>query len=998
MANLIIENKKLVTEWDYEKNRDFDINKITIGSHKKVWWKCEKGHEWEATIRDRNNGNGCPYCANKKIIKGYNDLETLNPKLSSEWNYERNSFLPSTVSQNSNRKAWWKCEKGHEWEATISSRNLGGNCPYCSNKKILKGYNDLATTNPQIAKEWNYKKNKTKLPTMFSQKSGKKVWWECEKGHEWEATIVDRYAGNKCPICTNRKILKGYNDLATTHPQIVEEWDYEKNINLLPTEVTSSTTKKVWWKCKEGHEWATYIRLRIIGHNCPVCSMKKGLELRKRNILKKRGNFADCYPELAEEWNYEKNINLLPTEVTSSTTKKVWWKCKEGHEWETPIYVRTKNNSGCPYCAGKKAISGVNDIFTTHKYLKKIWNYEKNFNLKPENISFGSDIKVWWKCKEGHEWESSIYNMVNRKSELCPYCSNQRLLKGYNDLETKFSNLIKEWDHEKNINPPSKYLLNSNEKVWWKCEKKHSYRLSISNKIKGTQCPICANREILIGYNDLVTTHPHIAKEWNYEKNGNILPTNFAIGSHAKVWWKCEKGHEWKTTISHRKETNCPECIKSMFTSFPEQSILFYLKKIFKDVKNRYSIKGNEIDIYVPKYNIGIEYDGGRYHNNSKSYEREKKKYEALKKENITLIRIKEIRNDKFIKNAADYYLVYNDNKNNRNLNKIINDCIELISKLTNIIYECDIDYYRDRTEIYNQYYDLEKENSIANLYPNLINEWNYEKNGTLLPTMVTKGSEVEVWWKCEKGHEWISQIKNKIRGNGCPYCNNSKILIGYNDLMTTNPDLVKEWNYEKNKNINPTMVTKNSGKKVWWKCKKGHEWEAIVDSRTRGSGCPYCAGKKIIKGYNDLETFNPNLAKEWNYEKNSFLPSTISQNSNKKVWWKCEKGHEWEAVINSRSRGRGCPYCANQKILKGYNDLATTNPDLIEEWDYIENNRINISPDSIRATSEKVVNWICKKCGHHWKNSIANRKKGKMCPKCADKTAKIRIENKKKK
>ncbi len=113
-------------------------------------------------------------------------------------------------------------------------------------------------------------------------------------------------------------------------------------------------------------------------------------------------------------------------------------------------------------------------------------------------------------------------------------------------------------------------------------------------------------------------------------------------------------------------------------------------------------------------------------------------------------------------------------------------------------------------------------------------------------------------------------------------------------------------------------MVAAGSIKKVWWKCSKGHEWKAVIGSRSKGAGCPMCAGQKAIEGVNDLATLNPKLAKEWDYEKNGNLfPSQFKPNSGKKVWWKCNKGHEWQTTISHRSLGNGCPVCAGKKVKK---------------------------------------------------------------------------------
>ena len=168
------------------------------------------------------------------------------------------------------------------------------------------------------------------------------------------------------------------------------------------------------------------------------------------------------------------------------------------------------------------------------------------------------------------------------------------------------------------------------------------------------------------------------------------------------------------------------------------------------------------------------------------------------------------------------------------------------------------------------------------------------------------------MWWKCEKGHSYQTKVEYKThKGNGCPICANRRVQEGYNDLASCNPKLASEWNYEKNSGVSPNQVVYGGYKKYWWKCKNGHEWETTIRVRIRGTGCPYCANKKILKGYNDLATTNPKLASEWNYEKNGALkPTDVFGGSGKKVWWKCKNGHEWESTPNDRSRGTGCPIC----------------------------------------------------------------------------------------
>ena len=195
-------------QWHTEKNGSFTPENVTSRSSRRVWWRCEKGHEWAALVKDRTMlHTGCPYCTNKQIIPGFNDLATLRPDLAEQWDREKNGILtPESVSVASNRKAWWRCEQGHEWEAHIHSRTgADSGCPYCTGRKVLVGFNDLATVYPTIANQWHPTLNGELNPTDVTSGCNKKIWWICEEGHIWRTSISARTAKRKrtgCPVCS----------------------------------------------------------------------------------------------------------------------------------------------------------------------------------------------------------------------------------------------------------------------------------------------------------------------------------------------------------------------------------------------------------------------------------------------------------------------------------------------------------------------------------------------------------------------------------------------------------------------------------------------------------------------------------------------------------------------------------------------------------------------------------------------------------------------------
>ena len=622
---------------------------------------------------------------------------------------------------------------------------------------------------------------------------------------------------------------------------------------------------------------------------------------------KKEKRYVSDNAQLIAEWDWERNnqLELDPHRITCGSNKNAWWKCSNGHRWEAKINNRN-NGNGCPYCSGKKVLRGANDLRTVNPTLAKEWDYERNCGLKPEDFTANSGKKVWWKCSEGHEWQATICDRNNGNG--CPYCSGRFAIKGKTDIETVNPNLAKEWHYVKNNGlTPSDITPNSNKSVWWICGEGHEWQAKPNARSRGTGCPYCSSTKVLEGYNDLQTVNPVLAKEWNYGKNGMLTPSNVMPNSNKKVWWKCSKGHEWQTTIAHRTNGNgCPVCSSERNTSLPEYAIVYYLRKYGLDVIHSYKEKGYELDIFIPSKNIAIEYDGYFWHKNKTKKDLEKNK--KCEKDGIKLYRIREgltSLND----SSIDYVILRNQKDLPQALGKILSEIAETC---------IDIDIDRDAISIEHLREYTEKENSLLLSQPQLAKEWDYEKNGDLSPANYASNSTKKLWWKCAKGHEWQATIRDRSIGHGCPYCAGQKVLIGNNDLQTINPSLAKEWHYEKNGDLKPSDFTANSGKKVWWKCSKGHEWEAPIYNRNKGSGCPYCAGQRLIVGHNDLQTINPDLAKEWNYMRNKELtPTDVFANSGKKVWWKCSKGHEWEATIASRNYGRSCPQCARETRKK---------------------------------------------------------------------------------
>ena len=243
-------NTVLLWQWDPVQNGDLTPEKISYGSKQKVWWRCEAGHRWQASVTARTcNESGCPYCMGRRPIPGENDLAHRHPELAAQWHPTKNKpLMPDQVLPGSHRQVWWLCEKGHVWSAAVKSRVSGCGCPVCANREAVASENDLATTHPHLAAQWHPTRNGTLTPRDLVAGTHKKVWWLCEKGHAWQASVVSRTSGGTgCPVCTGRKILAGENDLASRFPKIAAQWHPSNNGALLPQQVAPTSNRRVWW-------------------------------------------------------------------------------------------------------------------------------------------------------------------------------------------------------------------------------------------------------------------------------------------------------------------------------------------------------------------------------------------------------------------------------------------------------------------------------------------------------------------------------------------------------------------------------------------------------------------------------------------------------------------------------------------------------------------------------------------------------------------------------
>lgn len=642
--------------------------------------------------------------------------------------------------------------------------------------------------------------------------------------------------------------------------------------------------------------------------------------------LLRMATLSEAFPDLARQWDYERNGDLTPDTITAYSNKKVWWVCSIcHHSYQKKVGNRTcpskraVESEKCPICLGRVIIPGFNSLKAKFpEIIEKEWDFEKN-TIDPDTIPPTYRKKMWWICPNGHSYDSLPGNKVYHTGGDCPYCSSQKLC-----------------------------------------------------------------RETSLGY-----LNPELAKEWHPTKNGNLTPFDVFANSNNYAWWLCPTcGHEWKAQINNRNIGNrgCPHCANCRSSSVPEQLLFRAIKKHYPDAINRHRIEKDEVDVFVPSLNIGFEYDGQRFHN-EKKLPKDVAKTKRLIKNGITLYRFREdncpdiqVSGCTVIK--VKYTPEYEDLE--AKLEVLL---AEVSSKDIKVDFSSEINDVRatlDCLPYEKSFAASEEQKRKAGIAPVAL--WDYEANAPLTPAMVSAKSSKKAYWICpvNSNHRWRSVISSVSNGWGCPHCakryqysttewvdkakqvhgnrydyslvdyskchvkvkiicakhgifeqNPSEHLAGNGcpycahqmfhpseSLAVLRPDIATEWDYELNKEsgITPETIGLSSKKKFWWHCNNGcnHSYLSLIQQRVRGTGCAVCHGKQVSPD-TSLAALHPELAKEW-CEDNDKTPFEITPRSEYRALWKCTNPNHPpfnRAVYYRTKYDMGCPCCRKEAKQK---------------------------------------------------------------------------------
>lgn len=710
---------QLLPEWHPTLNT-FTPYDVTFGRNEVTWWKCAKNpnHIWDMRISQRTSAReqGCPFCAGKRVCRD-DSLAVVNPELASELHPTKNGNLTADkLLPGSQQQVWWQCKINlqHIWLTRVANRHINkSRCRYCFGN--VKGSVDTSRTFAHkcsdLIPEWHPIRNGELTPYNVFYGSQQEAWWKCsEKGHEWSATILSRSSGSGCPYCSGHE-ASPENNIAVTHPDELEFWDYDKN-EIQPHEVSHGSKKIIWWKCDFGepHTYKAAACDRIGNTNKKAVSCT---ECRRPPV-------SDAEIRLSAELNYifpisfiqpfyeisAEHLNIFKPktpDIVSSSAKLIIE--VDGSNWHTDEKDIQRNEYFNRL--GYKVL-----CLRGKKNLTRLSEHDVLFNCKKITIDDVKRILVSISQILGNNISNEHKEIINSYMHSTIFMNDElynrrkryigSTIKRINFL-TYHPDIAKEWHPTKNDRQPDTYTPCSAEVAWWLCENEHEWQEKISRRVYGKKCVTCKSIAYL---------YPDIAAELHPTRNKDISPNTIAAGSNKIYWWLCKSNHPWQTTPNRRIRENA----RCQFCQGRKPCTDNCLAKTNQKVAAEWHPTRNENLV--------------------------NKKGEPITPYNVTA-------GQKLMvwwlcsNNQLHEWQATIDSRNRGNGCKF---CSGRSVHITNC---------------------------LATINPQLAKEWHPTRNVNLTPYHFTPGSKHKAWWLCKCRYEYQSIILSRSHGHGCPDCAN---------------------------------------------------------------------------------------------------------------------------------------------------------------------------------------------------------------------------------
>lgn len=470
----------LAKEWHPTKNGTVSPWDITARTTRKFWWKCPKSddHIWETAVAVRSRGHGCPFCSNNSSapeLRLYAELQEIFPNVINRQKLdgiEIDLYIPDIGVGVEYDGAFWHSKKSRvDLEKNKKIKALGIQLFRLREHPLkLLTENDILIPRKELKKA--HIDELLKKVASFSDFHRSKINSYLKSNAFCASDRFQEYLSHLPNPIPEKSLEKLY-------PRICAQWDYKKNSPLTPKNFSPGSKKKVFWNCSKDtrHNFSMPVVAVVkAGGKCPICSGKR---------VHWTNSLETSHPDIAGEWDFEKNKNLLPDKVTGMSNKKVWWRCSlnKSHSWIAAIFSRARG-SGCPYCNSGR-LSEDNNLEKKFPEIASQWHPTKNNGVLPSQITGKSDKKFWWQCdvNPDHSWKASVGSRTGLQTS-CPFCSGL-YPSPENNLKVALPEICKQWDYDKNFPLiPEKVTPKSGKKVWWICasDPRHSFQAAIFNR------------------------------------------------------------------------------------------------------------------------------------------------------------------------------------------------------------------------------------------------------------------------------------------------------------------------------------------------------------------------------------------------------------------------------------------------------------------------------------------------------------------------------------
>ncbi len=464
-------------------------------------WRCGQGHSWTRPIIDQAvaierrrtllEEDLCPYCSRRRASPSYN-LETVCPEVAREWCYEKNGALtPSRLSPYSQHTVFWQCrfDPTHIWAERVSNRTvLLRSCPECTRRFRIS----------YAARSVYYYLHQAGLPCEYEVPAGRyRIDIEIRPPAPAAAPIALEMDGypHRAPEAAAREAKKdaflrgkGYRVIR------IKELDSEsEGIQVKEDTITYPYSDQNRYL----NGMLQQALLLIAGIHIQPDHVQDHWKIEDLYFHTRRErSLAALYPELAQEWS-NRNPDA-PEAVSPGMNAKRWWTCpKCSREYQATLSNRTRSHSGCPYCSHLR-VTPETCLAAKYPEIAAQWDQEKNAPLKPTDVLPGTGKRVWWKCSQGHSWQTAVCMRTGPKATKCPFCQG-RLVNAETSLAGRFPELALYWHPTKNVLSPTQVAPFCNTAFWWRCPAGHEWQAP-PNKVQkypaGRLCPYCDHRRL----------------------------------------------------------------------------------------------------------------------------------------------------------------------------------------------------------------------------------------------------------------------------------------------------------------------------------------------------------------------------------------------------------------------------------------------------------------------------------------------------------------------